>query len=191
MHTDVTPQGCPRVRDDVSAARRADEHSGVQCAIATLESLIAKLEHVGDASTECTRAPCGQIIAPPSTPCDARSHDAARDVEHKRHCSRWATRARGARISLTEMSLMDLARAAAERDARDVMTQSVIRGDRLLHSERTSNKRKAQSDGAAPSCCAKALPLEMLELRSRHERLTLAMKNLNLNLRNAASFKKK
>jgi hypothetical protein len=68
----------------------------------------------------------------------------------------------------------------------------MIRGDRLLHSERTSNKRKAHTHAMeAPSPIAPVMPHVVAELRSRQERLTSRMKNLHLNLHNAACAKKK
>ena len=72
---------------------------------------------------------------------------------------------------------MDLVREAAATDARDIMSQSMIRGDRLLHSERTSNKRKAHMHAVeAHSPIAPVMPPEVAELRARQERLTTAMK---------------
>ena len=113
-----------------------------------------------------------------------RAHGRVDELALKRHRLRRAARERGERVSLTEMSLMDLAREAAATDARDVMSQSMIRGDRLLHSERTSNKRKAHMHAVeAHSPIAPVMPPEVAELRARQERLTTAMKNLHLNLK--------
>ena len=190
MPGDATTDECAR-ETRAHGTQRVNYSGGVQAVIATLENLISTLD--GAASSACASAPCRPIVAPPTTPCDMRAHGRVDELALKRHRLRRAARERGERVSLTEMSLMDLAREAAATDARDVMSQSMIRGDRLLHSERTSNKRKAHTHALedAPSPIAPVVPHVVAELRSRQERLTTAMKNLHLDLHNAACAKKK
>ena len=180
MPGDATTDECAR-ETRAHGTRRANYGGGVQAVIATLENLISTLD--GAASSAGVSAPCRPIVAPPTTPCDMRAHGSEDELAPKRVRLRRAARERGERASLTEMSLMDLAREAAATDARDIMSQSMIRGDRLLHSERTSNKRKAHTHAMeAPSPIAPVMPHVVAELRSRQERLTSAMKNLHLNL---------
>jgi hypothetical protein len=191
MHGDATTDECAS-ETRAHGTRRVNYGGGVQAAIATLENLISTLD--GAASSARASAPCRPIVAPPTTPCDMRDRISEDELAPNRHRFRREARARGERVSLTEMSLMDLAREAAATDACDVMSQSMIRGDRLLHSERTSNKRKAHVHAMeAPSPIAPVMPPEVAELRARQERLTTAMKNLhlNLNLHNAAACAKK
>ena len=189
MHGDATTDECAS-ETRAHGTRRVNYGGGVQAAIATLENLLSTL----DGAASSASAPCRPIVAPPTTPCDMRDRGSEDELASNKRRLRREARARGERVSLTEMSLMDLAREAAATDARDVMSQSMIRGDRLLHSERTSNKRKAHVHAMeAPSPIAPVMPPEVAELRARQERLTTAMKNLhlNLNLHNAAACVKK